>query len=474
MARTKKGTPPAYPTTPHNGQARLSVTLTNGKRHCIYLGPFGSLESRQAYSRTLAVLEAHDGRFPVQENGSASGRLTLNEIADQFWRHAESHYRLADGSPSREQDHFQLALRQLLKLFGDTCAEEFGPLRFKAVRQQLIQARQFFVLRTDTKGASPVWLPEDRMRAEEALGLWGHNWIPVAIQKIKPALARRVINQRMDHVKRFFAWAVSDELVTPAVHEAMLRVSGLRRGHQGTRETPRVQPVPDKHVDATLVYLVPQVAAMVQVQSLIGGRPTEVCLIRGRNIIDRDQPVWKYVIDPNDVLRAEDSNGRLANLHKCANHDDAEGHAKVKILPIGPKAQAILKVWLRDNPDEYLFQPCEARARRYAERREQRKTPLYLSHALRQSFKQKANPKRAPRDHYDRHSYSHAVARAAKKAGVPHWHPHQLKHVCGTRVRERYGAEAAQSFLGHEKLSTTEIYAEKNWRLVERIAADLG
>jgi hypothetical protein len=114
-----------------------------------------------------------------------------------------------------------------------------------------------------------------------------------------------------------------------------------------------------------------------------------VCLIRGRNVIDRDQPVWKYLIDPNEVVRAEDPNGRLANLHKCANHDDADGHAKVKILPIGPKAQAILKVWLRENPDEFLFQPREARARCYAQRREQRKTPLYPSHELRQTRSKK-------------------------------------------------------------------------------------
>jgi integrase len=129
---------------------------------------------------------------------------------------------------------------------------------------------------------------------------------------------------------------------------------------------------------------------------------------------------------------------------------------------------------LRANPDEYLFQPCEARQAKYAERRAQRKTPLHPSHLRHQARKRKAQPDRPPRDHYDRHSYAQAITRAAKKAGVAHWHPHQLKHVCGTRVRERHGVEAAQGYLGHEKLSTAELYAEKNWGLIEQIALEMG
>ena len=42
MPRTKSGAVPAYPPESHHGQARLTVTLTNGKRRYIYLGPFAS------------------------------------------------------------------------------------------------------------------------------------------------------------------------------------------------------------------------------------------------------------------------------------------------------------------------------------------------------------------------------------------------------------------------------------------------
>ena len=38
------------------------------------------------------------------------------------------------------------------------------------------------------------------------------------------------------------------------------------------------------------------------------------------------------------------------------------------------------------------------------------------------------NPKRTLGDHYIVNAYGHAIADACKKAGVPHWHPHQLRH----------------------------------------------
>ena len=49
-----------------------------------------------------------------------------------------------------------------------------------------------------------------------------------------------------------------------------------------------------------------------------------------------------------------------------------------------------------------------------------------------------------------------------------------LKHSCGTDVRKRYGVEAARAFMGHTKLSTAEIYAEKDMELVEKIALEMG
>jgi integrase len=455
MARTKKGTPPSYPTKPHKGQARITVRQADGRRREIYLGAFGSPESRAEYRRVLAALEAGGGCYPVTDDGRPAGDLSVNELALRFWVHAEERYRLA--------------FDPVQDLYGDTLAGEFGPLKLKAVRQRLIDARKYRVRFTTVDRTWERWLPEKHVRPQEGSARWNGSWLPAVVVKSAPAMSRRLINQRIDHVKRVFRWAVSEELVLPAVGQALASVAGLRRGHKGTYDRAKVKPVPDEDVEKTLPFLRSQVAAMVQLQRLMGARPTEVCLMRGRNI-DRSGDVWWYRIDPNEIAREDGP----ANLHKTAHHEHANGAAVVKVLPIGPRAQEILKPWLRENPDEFLFQPREVRAALYAQRRQERQTPLYPAHLRHQARKKRANPKRAPRDHYDRYSYGHAVARAARKAGVPHWHPHRLKHAIATEVRKRHGAEAAQVYVGHARLSTTEIDAESNLEEVARIAREIG
>ena len=58
--------------------------------------------------------------------------------------------------------------------------------------------------------------------------------------------------------------------------------------------------------------------------------------------------------------------------------------------------------------------------------------------------------------------------------GVEHWSPNRLRHARGTEVRERDGIETAQATLGHQRMSTTEIYAEKNEKLAEQVARETG
>jgi integrase len=473
MARTRKGTPPAYPSRPHNGQARITVRAAGGGRRDVYLGPFGSPESRKEYQRALAELEAVGGRLRARQEGKSLPDLTVAELLLRFWEHAEDYYRLVDGSPSRELDHYKLALRPILELYGDTPAREVGPLALKAIRRRMLDARQYQVRPADRAGAKGRWVGEDRIRLDEGKALLGKKWVKVEVLGSRQALCRKVINQRVRHVVRVWKWAASEQLVDNGAYEALTTVEGLRRGQQGTRDRPKVRPVADDVAEATLPFLRPQVAAMVRLQRLTGARPTEVCLLRGRDI-DRSGPVWWYRIDPNEVGR-DQGEGRVANLHKTAHHESADGSATVKLLPLGPKAQAVLMPFLDGrDPEAFVFSPAEARRALNAEKKEKRKTPRWPSHLRAQAARTKAAPKRAPRDHYDRHSYAHAVARACEKAGVPRWHPHQLKHAIATEVRRLHGAEAAQVYLGHACLTTSEIYAEKNLRQIEQIALEIG
>lgn len=63
---------------------------------------------------------------------------------------------------------------------------------------------------------------------------------------------------------------------------------------------------------------------------------------------------------------------------------------------------------------------------------------------------------------------------AAEKAGVPHWHPNQLRHLFASEVRRLYGLEAAQTLLGHARADVTQIYAERDLNLASEVANKMG
>jgi integrase len=57
---------------------------------------------------------------------------------------------------------------------------------------------------------------------------------------------------------------------------------------------------------------------------------------------------------------------------------------------------------------------------------------------------------------------------------VSHWHPHQLRHAAGTKIRASFGLEGAQVALGHKHVRVTETYAERDQSLGRRVAEQLG
>jgi hypothetical protein len=132
----------------------------------------------------------------------------------------------------------------------------------------------------------------------------------------------------------------------------------------------------------------------------------------------------------------------------------------------------------------YLFSPREAIAALRARQRAARKSKVQPSQVCRK----KPKPKKPPRERYTRDSYgraiTYAIARANRdrlKAGpirpsdyLAHWHPNQLRHASATEVRQRFGLEAAQIFLGHAKADVTQVYAERDRGLGERVASAIG
>jgi integrase len=148
-----------------------------------------------------------------------------------------------------------------------------------------------------------------------------------------------------------------------------------------------------------------------------------------------------------------------------------EHHGKHRRIFMGPRAQEILRPWLRPDPAEYLFQPREAELERQAARARNRKTSVTPSQRVRT---RKARPKRMPGDRYNPRVYARAVAKACERAGCPHWHPHQLRHSAATQIRREFGLDVARIVLGHSSPLVTEIYAEVDRDKALRVMEQIG
>jgi integrase len=161
--------------------------------------------------------------------------------------------------------------------------------------------------------------------------------------------------------------------------------------------------------------------------------------------------------------------GRVWTYRPASHKNKHRG--KDRVIYLGPQAQEVVKPFLTTNLEAYLFSPRQymedLRASRAAARKSKR-TPSELKR------KRKAVPRRQPREQYDRNSYANAVARACRKAGVAEWTPLQLRHTAATLIRAKYGLESAKAILGHTRVETTQIYAERDLNRAEEIMAQIG
>jgi len=257
-------------------------------------------------------------------------------------------------------------------------------------------------------------------------------------------LARTTVNQRIKRIRRMFKWGVGEGLVPPMVHHGLTAIDGLKRGRSAAKETDPVKPVPDAYVEAVKAHATPTVAAMIEVQRLTGMRPAELCTM-ATGAIDTSGKVWTYT-PPH---------------HKTSHH----GHER--LVFIGPRAQNVLRPYLRHDLDAACFSPRESAAE--AKRRDAKGQRRANQQAT------ERQTERRVRDEYDVPSYRRAIHRACDRAGIPRWSPNRLRHNFATEVRRSHGIDAAQTALGHRMGSAvTEVYAEQNHERTRDIIAKVG
>jgi integrase len=57
---------------------------------------------------------------------------------------------------------------------------------------------------------------------------------------------------------------------------------------------------------------------------------------------------------------------------------------------------------------------------------------------------------------------------------VAAWSPLQLRHTAATRIRSRYGVEVARVILGHTRVETSQIYAERDLGKAAEVMREIG
>ncbi|MGO9109642.1 MAG: tyrosine-type recombinase/integrase [Thermoguttaceae bacterium] len=403
---------PKYGLHAPTGQAYVRI-----RRRMIYLGKHGTPASREAYGRAIAEMAASPSTATI--TSATMDDLTVVELCAGYLRFAKDYY-TKNGRPSDWLCHIRLMVGKLSDLYGRTLATEFGPLKFKAIRQTLIDA--------------------------------GHS--------------RPYINKLMAIVPRVFKWAAAEELVPAAVYHALRTVDGLKKGRTKAREPKPVMPVEESLVEATLPHLPKIVADMVRFERLTGCRPSEVCQLRPGDI-DRTRPVWAY----------------RPGSHKTEHHDRERvifigPKAQEVILPYllrdtvaycfspaeSVRGMRDARRTARKTPLHYGNRPGTNRKARPQRTPKLQYTKDSYARAIRRGVT-KANK---------------AILEEAKKAGVvnpallPYWAPNRLRHAAGTTVRRQFGLEAAQVILGHAKADVTQVYAERDQALAAEVMGKIG
>jgi integrase len=385
------------------------VTL-HGVDH--YLGPWQSKVSKSEYDRLIGEWLANGRRPPTTQTD-----LTILELVNRYRKFAESYY-VKNGKQTGTMHGVRVAIRFLRENYGATLVTDFGPLALKALQMRMVEA--------------------------------GH--------------CRRYANGNIDRIRRIFKWAVAEELVGPAIHQALATVPGLRKGRTAAREMPPVRPVDEATVDATLAHLPVVIADMVRFQWLTGCRPGEVCIVRPCDV-DISGEIWRY----------------------CPESHKTEHHGRERFIFIGPRAQDVLRPYLLRQKSTFCFVPAESESKRMTERREARNG----SHTPSRSSR-RGSPKRRrfPGDQYTVNSYRRAIHRACAFAfpasdDLPEgqqkewrrahqWHPNRLRHSAATLIRQQFGLEAAQVTLGHASADVSQIYAERDFALAVQVMQKIG
>ena len=402
----------------HNGSGQALVELV-GRR--IYLGKYGSDESREKYRRLIA---AHMSATPdaSQKHASVADPLlgpSVNEVILVYFRFAKTYY-LKNSKPTDEIAALRACLRRLRIHYGSTPAADFGPRAFKLVREAMI--------------------------AE--------------------GLSRKYINDSMARIRRMFRWAAAEEIVPASIYQGLSAVHGLRAGRSAAKESDPVLPVDDSVVDATLPHLSPVVADMVRLQRLTGMRPGEVCILRPCDVDRSSDEVWTF--RPKSHKTQHHGRQRIVCIGPRGQeilrpYLLRDGSAFCFSPAESEKKRRRAQHEARKTPLQYGNRPGTNRRNTPKRKAGERYTTQSYQRAIKRACVAAFSE---PEDL--------TGEELASWLRTYRWSPNQLRHTAATLIRREFGLEAAQIALGHSTANVTQVYAERDLAKGLEIARQIG
>ena len=383
----------------------------DGKRH--RLGQWGSVQAQVKYDALIAAWLA-SGRDNTDGAAAAmpekpkpaptpcsSGVLTVADLLTMWMEDIATNGKGIDSSSYGSARAAGRALSAYLAL----PANDFGPKAFKEVMRAYAKV--------------PV---VRRKRQPDG-----------TIVDVKKPRTRNYVNSIMKRIRNMFAWGVSEELIDESKAWRLDSVPLLTYDDPHTRESERRTPAKEEDVAATLQALTKECAALVQVLSLTGCRPKEVCQMTMEQIHDRDKKVWRYV----------------PKRHKNT------WRGKIRHIAIGPRCQEIINNQIEEfglGDTDAIFSP-----RRSVPRKKKRDS----------------NPDPRAREFYDSKIVRKAVARGCEVAGVDHWFPYMCRYATAVKARQEGGIATTSATIGNTE-AVAEHYAPENFERAEAFAEAHG
>ena len=290
---------------------KYAAVYLDGKPN--YLGLYNSPESKAAYARFEAEWWTK-AQFTVEKRNTLTFQssqeqrgtnATIHELAAAFLDHAK-----ANVDPTTYSVFQTIVLDFLTKLYGnDTLVEDFKPSCLKLVRSEMIRSRRF---------------------------------------------CRNTLNRHIHRIVSVFAWGVEEELVPETTWRALKAVKSLPKGYPETFDHKEREDVPFDGIKQTLQFMPPTLRAMVQIQFLLGLRPSEVFNMRVGDLdVSRKNGLWYYM---PGAYKTERFVGKMQ-------------------FPMGKPAQVLIAPYLEGkSPDQAVFSPHTAMEERKAMKKSKGKT----------------------------------------------------------------------------------------------------